>query len=58
MAKIISVQGYKAFTGVMRIRWRDKPAEEIYGDWLYRPDTNCWYCDESEYPAERCIIVR
>ncbi len=57
MRKIICVQGYKAFTGVMRVFGPDKPAEEIYGEWLYRPDTDCWYCKEQTYPAEYCAIV-
>lgn len=58
MRKIISVQGYKAFTGVMRVSWPDKPSEEIYGDWLYRPDTNCWYRENETYPADICVLMR
>lgn len=56
MQKIISVEGYKAFTGCMRIDWRIA-VERICGDWLYRPDTNCWYCNGESYPAECCTIL-
>lgn len=57
MSKIISVNGYKAFTGTIRVLWSDRPTEEIYGDWLYRPDTNCWYCQDRSFPAAICMIV-
>ena len=55
--RVISVNGYRAFTGVLRIIHKDKPNEEIFADWLYRPDTNCWYCQDASFPAEQCVIV-
>lgn len=42
---MIEVEGYKAFNGEMFI----KPATDaikpftMYGDWLYKPETKCWY---------------
>lgn len=56
MQKVIIVEGYKAFTGLMRIDWQIA-IERIRGDWLYRPDTNCWYCKGESYPAECCTIL-
>ena len=56
MQKVIIVEGYKAFAGWMRIDWRIG-IEKVRGDWLYRPDTNCWYCKGESYPAEICTIL-
>lgn len=57
--KVISVEGYKAFYGIMR--WNPGnpafPAEDICGEWLYKPDVDCWYCRGSSYPAEYCEIL-
>lgn len=55
MGKMIRVEGFKAFRGLMVIY---KVGEDLYirGDWLYRPDTDCWYCDGSSYPACACVI--
>lgn len=57
--KIISVEGYKAFRGVMRITPKNTnfPAREIEGDWLYKPDTDCWYGNGSSFMSEICEIV-
>lgn len=57
MRKVIIVEGYKAFTGWMRICWMDRPMEEHRGDWLYRPDTDCWYGKGQSFPAEVCTIL-
>ena len=58
MAKIINVEGYKAFRGIMRITPKAAvPAFELYGDWLYRPDTGCWYGLCSSFADEICTIV-
>lgn len=54
---MINVEGYKAFHGDMRI----VPTNILYSpfyikdkDWLYKPDTDCWYGDGSSFPAEIC----
>lgn len=58
MRRVITVNGYRAFHGTMKIHWKngDQP-EEIYGDWLYRPDTNMWYCEDRSFPSAICTIV-
>lgn len=54
---IISVDGYKAFRGVMGVYRKDLGLfDQIEGDWLYKPDTDCWYCDGCSYPAGICEI--
>lgn len=53
---IICVDGFKAFRGTMEIvnlfsgTW-------IRGEWLYKPDTDCWYCGGYSYPASCCRIM-
>ena len=61
MGKIIIVNGHRAFRGWMEV-WLSAPCgrigkSEIYGDWLYEPDTDCWYCDDLQFPAKNCIIL-
>jgi hypothetical protein len=56
---MIEVEGYKAFNGVMRIVPKNvlfKPFE-VNGDWLYKPETDCWYGGGSSYPASICEVV-
>lgn len=50
--RIIEVEGYKAFFGMM-----DCGGRYVYGEWLYKPSADCWYCRGSSYPAEICKIV-
>lgn len=56
---MIKVEGFKAFRGVMLIT--PKPKElglfELSGDWLYKPDTNCWYGDGRSFHADICTVV-
>ena len=53
---MIKVEGYKAFKGTMKIIPVSKEIApyEISGDWLYKPDTDCWYCDGWSYPEQIC----
>ena len=56
--KIIQVEGYKAFRGYMIVT-PGNPAylpHEVFGDWLYKPDTDCWYCKGRSFPAATCKI--
>lgn len=59
MGKIISVEGYKAFHGTMLFTPGNPayPPQEIIGDWLYKPDADCWYCSGKSYPGYTCEIV-
>lgn len=56
---MINVEGYKCFRGIMRISPKIegfKPID-IYGEWLYKPDTCCWYGKGSSYHESICEIV-
>ena len=57
---MINVEGYKAFHGDMKIVPKNvlyRPFYIVDKDWLYRPDTDCWYGDGSSFPAEICEPV-
>lgn len=57
-ACMICVEGYKAFNGTMRITPKAAvPAFELTGDWLYKPETGCWYGKGSSFPEDICTIV-
>ena len=54
---MISVEGYKAFHGHMKITPRVVEYSPFYiynKDWLYKPDTNCWYGDGRSFSASMC----
>ena len=59
MSKMIEVEGFKAFRGIMVI---DLPLLDdrlvIEGDWLYMPDPDCWYCQGASYCAEFCHVAK
>lgn len=54
------IEGYKTFSGTMRItpiNAKFKPFE-LYGDWVYNPETECWYGDGQSFPVEICAIIK
>lgn len=53
---MICVEGYKAFRGTMRIAPQNDffKGFDLSGEWLYRPDTDCWYCKGQSFPASIC----
>ena len=56
---MISVEGYKAFHGDMRITYSSRPPEIIADtDWLYKPDTGCWYGGGRSFPFNTCEIIK
>lgn len=55
---MICVERYKAFEGVLRIKPKNGAgAFELYGQWLYKPDADCWYGCGCSYCAEICEVV-
>jgi hypothetical protein len=58
---MIKVEGYKAFHGDMKIIPKNRLYHAFYvldKDWLYKPDTDCWYGNGRSYPAEICEVVK
>lgn len=57
---MIQVEGYKAFRGAMLVT----PVNEhiapykLCGDFLYKPDTDCWYHGGVSFPAEICTVLK
>lgn len=57
---MICVEGYKAFYGIMRIS-PINPEYQGYkmdGNWLYKPEHDCWYCNGRSFPASVCKVVK
>lgn len=56
---MITVEGYKAFRGSMKItpKCAAVPPFTVTGDWLYKPDTGCWYCSGRSFGADICEVV-
>lgn len=55
---MIEVEGYKAFRWTMRIKLRNGARPfELTCDWLYKPDTGCWYGMGRSFVAEICEVV-
>lgn len=57
---MIKVEGYKAFHGTMRIVPKNTSIEPIViegTDWLYKPETKCWYGNGRSFSEEICEIV-
>ena len=52
----LECDGYKMFKGSMSIKASGKRFSKytVEGVWLYKPDTDCWYCKGHSYPAEVC----
>lgn len=54
---MIRVEGYKAFRGRMKISPINREPFHVWGDWLYKPEYDCWYCGGRSYPASICTVV-
>lgn len=58
MERIICVDGYKAFRGKMKISPKNGMQPFVLeGDWLYKPDCDCWYGCGRSFTANICEIV-
>ena len=57
---MIKVEGYRAFHGDMKVEPRNKLYLSFYicdKDWLFKPDTGCWYGNGQSFPEEICTPV-
>ena len=55
---MIEVEGYKAFRGKMKIipHVNMYAPFELMGDFLYKPDTGCWYHNGHSYSESICCV--
>ena len=56
---MIQVEGYRAFRGRLRVRPKDPRIEpfEPAGEFLYKPDTNCWYGCGRSFDGSICEVI-
>lgn len=56
---MITVEGYKVFRGVMKITPKTEAVKpfELEGEWLYKPDTDCWYGDGRSFCSSICEVM-
>lgn len=56
---MIEVEGYKAFRGTLRISPKSPEIKpfDLEGDWLFKPETNCWYGQGRSFSATICEVV-
>lgn len=55
---MINVEGYLAFKGYLKItpvNEKIKPYT-MCGEWIYNPETECWYGEGESFPKEICQI--
>ena len=57
---MIKCEGFKAFHGTATIRPTNPkfPPHDETGDWLYKPEYDCWYVNGSSYPAQIVTDIR
>ena len=57
---MLKSEGYMMFRGTARVvPMSDKfPAKDITGDWLYKPEWDCWYVNGRSYPAKIVQDIR
>ncbi len=56
---MLQSEGYKMFRGTGQIRnaKTGRVIEAQDGDWLYKPEYDCWYGKGSSFAADICTIV-
>lgn len=55
---MIKAEGYKAFSGILKVTPANgKEPYRVMGDFIYRPDTDCWYGRGKSFPAQICDVV-
>lgn len=56
---MLTCEGYKMFKGTMRVEPKSVcfPREDVYGTWLYKPDTDYWYCNGRSYSPRIVTLV-
>ena len=57
--KMICVDGFKAFRGKLIVTPKHPEIQPFVmeGDWIYRPDTDCWYGCGRSFVSDICTPV-
>lgn len=56
---MLNCEGYRMFRGKATVTpCNGKEPFTVVGDWLYKPEWNCWYVNGSSYPAEIVTDIR
>lgn len=57
---MLTCEGYKMFEGTATVTPKNPAFEpfKISGTCLYRPDTNCWYCNGRSFSADIVSGIR
>ena len=57
---MISREGIKAFRGKATIAPKNTKIEpfEVIGDWVYKPETDCWYCNGKSFMSSIVTDIR
>jgi len=49
---MLTCEGYRMFQGTATVTPVARPAFDVTGTWLYKPEYRCWYVNGSSYPAD------
>lgn len=57
---MLTCEGYKMFFGAATVTPNGKKSEayDVIGTWLYKPESNRWYCAGNAYPADAVTDLR
>lgn len=57
---MLKSEGYKMFHGTATVASKNPKFVplEITGDWLYKPEADCWYVMGRSFPAELVVNIR
>ena len=54
---MIRAEGYKAFSGILKVTPPNKEPYRVMGEFIYKPDTDCWYGRGRSFPADICSVI-
>lgn len=54
---MILVEGYRAFRGKLLVVPKMSPAFHLEGDFLYNPESDCWYGCGRSFSSKICEVM-
>ena len=55
---MLKCEGYMMFRGTATIAPANGKPYDVTGDWLYKPEYGCWYCNGHSYPESIIDNIR